>query len=353
MVKLLTIIIPTYNMEKYLRRCLDSLLVNDENFALLEVLIINDGSSDASSAIGHSYESGYPGTFRVIDKENGNYGSCINRGLKEARGKYVRILDADDYYHTGHLNQLVSMLKDADVDLVLSDMVSVYASGNKIRHSFGFDPDVIYDTKLLGQDEFMNKMEMHHITYRKTVLDSVGYRQTEGISYTDQEWTFYPMPGVRTIDYFPEIIYEYMLDREGQTMDMAVELKRVGQKMIIARRMIDYLKEWHYGDLPSKTYLKCRLSRFLRLIYKLILLYQTDEQYLSQKNELMFLDEKVRHDLPSLYDEASAFVISSEIPLKFVRYWRNTGCRYPRLVLKLHKHLKSLDIYLRMLHIRK
>ncbi len=353
MVKLLTIIIPTYNMEKYLRRCLDSLLVSDENLALLEVLIINDGSSDASSAIGHSYESGYSGTFRVIDKENGNYGSCINRGLKEARGKYVRILDADDYYHTGKLNQFVNMLKGTDVDLVLSDMVSVYAGGNKIRHSFGIDSDVIYDTKLLGQDEFMNKMEMHHITYKKTVLDSVGYRQTEGISYTDQEWTFYPMPEVRTIVYFPEIIYEYMLDREGQTMDMAVELKRVGQKMIIARRMIDYLKEWHYGDLPSKTYLKCRLSRFLRLIYKLILLYQTDEQYLSQKNELMVLDEKVRHDLPSLYDEASAFVISSEIPLKFVRYWRNTGCRYPRLVLKLHKHLKSLDIYLRMLHIRK
>ena len=68
MVKLLTIIIPTYNMEKYLRRCLDSLLVSDENLALLEVLIINDGSSDASSAIGHSYESGYSGTFRVIDQ---------------------------------------------------------------------------------------------------------------------------------------------------------------------------------------------------------------------------------------------------------------------------------------------
>ena len=353
MVKLLTIIIPTYNMEKYLRRCLDSLLVSDENLALLEVLIINDGSSDASSAIGHSYESGYPGTFRVIDKENGNYGSCINRGLKEARGKYVRILDADDYYHTGHLNQLVSMLKDADVDLVLSDMVSVYASGNKIRHSFGFDPDVIYDTKLLGQDEFMNKMEMHHITYRKTILDSVGYRQTEGISYTDQEWTFYPMPGVRTIAYFPEVVYEYMLDREGQTMNLEVELERVGQKMIIARRMMDYLKEWPYDDLPSKNYLKCRLSRFLRLIYKQILLYQTDEQYLSHKEELMTLDKKVQHDLPSLYDEASAFVISSEIPLKFVRYWRNNGCRYPRLVLKLHKHLKSLDVYLRKLHIRK
>ena len=108
MVKLLSVIIPTYNMELYLRRCLDSLLVSGENMALLEVLIINDGSMDASSAIAHTYESDYPQTFRVIDKANGNYGSCINRGLKEARGQFVRILDADDYYQTGNLDQFFS-----------------------------------------------------------------------------------------------------------------------------------------------------------------------------------------------------------------------------------------------------
>lgn len=353
MEKILSIIIPTYNMEKLLQRCLDSLIVSDENMALLEVLVINDGSGDASSTIGHEYESKYPQTIRVIDKENGNYGSCINRGLKEATGKYVRILDADDYYQTENLDSFISWLKDTDVDLVLSDMESVFADGHRIRHSFDISADITYDTELLNHDEFKNKLEMHQVTYKKRVLDAVSYQQTEGISYTDQEWTFYPMPGVRTIVYFPEIIYEYMLDREGQTMNLEVELKRVGQKMIIARRMIDYLKEWHYDDLPSKNYLACRLSRFLRLIYKQVLLYQSDEQYLSHKDELIALDKKVHHDLPSLYDEASAFVISSEIPLKFVKYWRDNGCRYHRLVLKLHKRLKSLDIYLRKLHIRK
>ena len=130
MAKLLTIIIPTYNMEKYLRRCIDSLLVSEENRASLEVLVVNDGSRDASSAIGHEYEANYPQAIRVIDKDNGNYGSCINRGLKETTGKYVRILDADDYYLTENLNQFISMLKDTDADLLLTDMVSVYADGN-------------------------------------------------------------------------------------------------------------------------------------------------------------------------------------------------------------------------------
>ena len=98
--KLLSIIIPTYNMEKYLHKCLDSLVVSDENMVRLEVLVINDGSKDTSSQIAHEYEDKYSKTIRVVDKDNGNYGSCINRGLKEATGKYVKVLDADDYLDT-------------------------------------------------------------------------------------------------------------------------------------------------------------------------------------------------------------------------------------------------------------
>ena len=79
MEKILTVVVPTYNMEQYLDRCLTSLIIDDDKMALLEVLVVNDGSKDRSSEIAHSYEARYPDTFRVIDKENGNYGSCINR----------------------------------------------------------------------------------------------------------------------------------------------------------------------------------------------------------------------------------------------------------------------------------
>ena len=84
-------------MEKHLNKCLDSLIVKDMN--LMEVLVINDGSKDKSSEIAHEYVKKYPETFRVIDKENGNYGSCINRGLIEAKGEYIKVLDikGDDY----------------------------------------------------------------------------------------------------------------------------------------------------------------------------------------------------------------------------------------------------------------
>ena len=126
MQKLLTIVIPTYNMQNYLHRCLDSLLLPDKQMEQLEVLVINDGSKDKSSTIAHEYEAKYPNTFRVIDKENGNYGSCVNRGLKEATGKYIKVLDADDWFDTMNFEKYISFLAKTDADLVLSDFDYVY-----------------------------------------------------------------------------------------------------------------------------------------------------------------------------------------------------------------------------------
>ena len=99
MAKILTVVIPTYNMEKYLDRCLTSLIVtNNDLLERLEVIVVIDGAKDRSSEIAHSYQIRYPQTFIVIDKENGNYGSCVNRGVAEATGKYIKILDADDWF---------------------------------------------------------------------------------------------------------------------------------------------------------------------------------------------------------------------------------------------------------------
>ena len=118
--KILTIVVPTYNMQDYLNRCLDSLIVVPELMGQLEVLVINDGSKDNSSVIGHEYEARYPNTFRVIDKENGNYGSCVNRGLAEAKGKYIKILDADDWFNTKEFEDYLRNLSTVEVDLVLT-----------------------------------------------------------------------------------------------------------------------------------------------------------------------------------------------------------------------------------------
>ncbi|MDE5999791.1 MAG: glycosyltransferase family 2 protein, partial [Bacteroidaceae bacterium] len=107
--KVLSVIVPTFNMEQYLGECLTS-MITQKSQELLEVIVVNDGSTDASSAIAHGFAAQYPTLFKVIDKENGHYGSCVNHGLKAATGKYVKILDADDFFHTPDLDAVLTYL---------------------------------------------------------------------------------------------------------------------------------------------------------------------------------------------------------------------------------------------------
>ena len=118
--KILSIAVPVYNTEKYLRRCVDSMLVSSilEN---IEIILVNDGSKDGSINIMNEYKEKYPNTVVVIDKENGGHGSTINAALKVATGKYFRVLDSDDWFDSYNFEIFVNKLKDEDTDLVITN----------------------------------------------------------------------------------------------------------------------------------------------------------------------------------------------------------------------------------------
>ena len=223
--KVLTIIIPTYNMEKYLRRCLDSLIIDEEGMKLLEVLVINDGSKDTSSQIAHEYQDKYPNTFRVIDKENGNYGSCINRGLEEAAGRYTKILDSDDCYYTENFQEFITLLKDASADIVFSPF-DTYTFDSILKNKMeciDFPNGKIFD---IDEIKWPNRIEgryraMHCMAVSTAILKGNHYHQTEGISYTDTQFIFYSVLYSKTCAFYDKPIYKYYIGREGQTMSKA------------------------------------------------------------------------------------------------------------------------------------
>ena len=246
-------------MEKYLNKCLDSLLVT--NMDLIEVLVINDGSKDNSSAIAHEYQDKYPNVFKVIDKENGNYGSCINRGLKEATGKYVKILDADDSFYSSNFDRFLDEIKDIDVDLILTDFISEDEQGNVLRKSnyplpFNVKSDYLH---LFRSGKIDFQINMHAITYKLQNLVDMNYQQTEGISYTDMEWCFTPMTKVRTGVYLKFPVYRYLLGRPGQTMDESVKKKQIIQLMKMTESLAErynkcYDQDYHlYLNFISKS----------------------------------------------------------------------------------------------------
>lgn len=262
-------------MSDYIERCLNSLIIPD--MSQLDILVINDGSNDDSSEKAKKIAVRYPDSIRVIDKENGNYGSCINRGLKEACGKYVKILDADDTFETENFEKYVELLKTIDCDLVLNDFCQVDANGKERKKIVFSELEVgkvyRFDEISIVFDKY--KIAMHSVTYKMKIFEGLNYHQTEGISYTDDEWVFYPFVNVHTVLYSGLCLYRYLVGREGQTMSgekMARNLKHI---MSIIEKMSDYY-ERNISSIStaSKFFFENRLkfkarSLFLTALYNL------------------------------------------------------------------------------------
>lgn len=223
---ILTIVIPSYNMEKYLDRCLSSLIIDPEQMLQFEAIIVNDGSKDRTSEIGHEYESKYPGTFRVIDKMNGHYGSCVNAGLAQAQGKYIKVLDADDYFETG-FSKYLSFLENTDADLILTNSISIDEYGSeRAKTSFPLPAFESIGINRLLENRIVH-LDHFNISWKTGILRAMAYRQTEGISYTDLEWSTLPTERISSITYCPETVYCYLRGRAGQSVDIEYRKKNM------------------------------------------------------------------------------------------------------------------------------
>ena len=317
MEKLLTLIIPTYNMERYLRTCLDS-LITDESLDALEVLIINDGSKDTSSAIGHEYEEKYPNVFRVIDKENGNYGSCINRGLKEATGRYVKVLDADDHFDTNALKQFLHAIADIDTDMILTDN-TIFGDNDISKKYYGFELPTGQSLTFADYcDRLKTDIQMHNVTYKRTLFSQFSYHQTEGISYTDQEWIFGPMARVRTFTYLALPLYKYLIGREGQTISPEQIRRSSSHVLKLGNDMLTMYLEADKTEPAINDYLYFRLCRQIKSLYRI---YLTEAPGLELDGMAAF-DKRLKADFPELYNDCGRATMGPFIRIKYVNYWR-------------------------------
>ena len=316
--KILTIVIPTYNMEKYLDKNLNSLVISDkELMKSLEVLVVNDGSKDASSEIAHKYENMYPDIFRVIDKENGNYGSCINRGLKEAQGKYIRIMDADDWYDTANFEHFLRKLQFVTVDKIATVFSEVRPEGKTVRPQ-PYEPEVVMQMKDVT---LVNYIPMHAITYRTELLRDIHYTQTEGRSYTDQEWILLPMPYVKTLYYIPLDVYQYYIGREGQTMDAAVIKKSYPQLFAALQRVMEEYSAT-VKLAPNPEYVLENVSRTISWIYFVAFI---QAKFQGDTECVIKMDKFLEKAFPDIYMSLEDIYESHKFRYRYVHLWRKKG----------------------------
>lgn len=220
---LLSLIVPAYNMEKYLDVCLSSLL-NHDQMAKIEVMVVNDGSSDNTLRIARAYQDRYPSVVHVIDKKNGGHGSCINMALKEIRGKYVRVIDSDDWVVSDNLGRMVSRLEHEEADCVLTyaryDYVEDGTTANVIAYDNLIDGQkrTFEELMFAGYDFRSYGPILHTASWKRDVLIQSNVNLPEGISYDDMLWNVLPLRRAESVILYDLDIYRYTMGRPGQTV---------------------------------------------------------------------------------------------------------------------------------------
>ena len=211
----ISIIVPVYNVEKYLRCCVDSILA--QTFTDIEVLLVNDGSTDGGGAICDEYAA-KDERFVIIHKENGGLSTARNTGLDNCSGRYICFLDSDDYYESDFLQTMYDSIKDSDYDFV-SCVANFVDEGNCLirRNEYPLSRaelrgdlfDHYYHSNLI-EDAAWNKI------YQKSLFD--GLRFKEGIIYEDSEMIVRLLKKARSALFIREYKYNYRI-RQGSILN--------------------------------------------------------------------------------------------------------------------------------------
>ena len=209
MSKVLTVVIPSYNVEAYLADTLES-FISEEIMEDVEVLIVNDGSKDSTPEIAEQFEQRYPQTFRLINKENGGHGSTINRGIEEAKGAYFKVVDGDDWVDTEDFTEMVKRLRNETADYVVTKYYKVNdKTKEKTVEAFPYfeeHPSCTFD-ECAGQSE----IPMHALVIRTAILQDHHIRLDEHCFYVDNEYITFPVPYVEKVQYYDLTVYMYRL----------------------------------------------------------------------------------------------------------------------------------------------
>lgn len=236
-VPLLTIVVPAYNVESYLRRALEPLCAAES----IEVVVVDDGSSDATGGIADEYARRHPEVFRVLHQPNSGHGGAINTGLAAARGVYVKVLDADDWLDLGALARTVATLdhleRDGGVDALFTNYVHERLGKSSRRARFG---SVFPQHRTFGWDEVerfgrRQVLMMHAIIYRTEMVRASRLRLPEHTFYVDNLYVVVPLAHVRRMHYLPVDLYRYFIGRADQSVSAEMMLRRVDQQLRVNR----------------------------------------------------------------------------------------------------------------------
>lgn len=282
--KTITFIIPSYNVEQYLHTALTSFITVDESVnSQIEVIVVDDGSSDGTAEIARSYVECYPEMFRLIQKENGGHGSTINVGSKEAKGKFFKVIDADDWVVTENLSTYIRFLQNTDADAVLTPfhMVDMTTKERTVQKMYITDYSRTYTPDELAVDwkSFDRCTTFHGVTYRTEFYNDFCHELPEKVFYEDQEYATIPLCCAKKVAVLELMIYQYLVGNSQQSVAKSNQIKRIGHLETVLEHMLSYWTERHNEQNFSQKYFLRKMEDGILAYYRIMCVVNPDKAH--------------------------------------------------------------------------
>lgn len=292
--KLLSIAIPCYNSENYMRKCIESLLVGGED---VEIIIVDDGSTkDRTAEIADEYAAMYPTIVKAIHKENGGHGSAVNAGIAAASGLYFKVVDSDDWVKESSYKKVLETLRELTGGATTLDMLLcnyVYDKEGEKKKKVMHYRHILPVGELFTWEDCHRFFKghyilMHSVIYRTKLLRECRVQLPEHTFYVDNIYAFEPMPYVKTMYYLDENFYRYYIGREDQSVNEAIMISRIDQQIKVNKIMVDYYVE-HQAEIKKNKRLNQYMKNYLEIVTtvsSVLALRSETEENLEKKKEL-------------------------------------------------------------------
>lgn len=295
MESLITVIIPIYNVEKYLKKCIDSIL--HQTYQTMEIILIDDESTDESGSICDEYAK-KDNRIKVIHKKNGGVSSARNAGLNNANGKYVAFIDADDYIENNMFEKMINQFeKNEKLDIVVCGTKNVDEDGNVLKTS-NMKVETIDNVTFLK--EILNENKINSViwdkVFKRDLINKSRFNEKTKIS-EDLEFVINIIDRINEVEIIPDILYNWLVRKDSATK---TKFNDNWKKEIIICENIINLTERKYKELK-----RVAIKRYIRInitCYKKILDY---DKYNKQERKYIRKNIK-KYIIPYVFSKYSS-----------------------------------------------
>ena len=285
--KLLSIAVPAYNSEGFIEHCVETLLTGGER---IEILIINDGSKDGTGAIADRYASLYPGLVKAVHQENGGHGDAVNTGLRNAVGKFFKVVDSDDWVDQEAFQDVLDTLEVQQdyIELLICNYVyeKQGAKNKKVMEYSKYLPvNRIFTWEEIKPFPVGKYLMMHSVIYKTETLRSCGITLPKHTFYVDNIFIFKPLPMVKQMYYLDVDFYRYFIGRDDQSVNEKVMISRLEQQMRVNLIVAEIFVGMEIPNVNLRKYMFNHLS-ITTIISSILAIRSGSEEHLAMKDKL-------------------------------------------------------------------